>query len=179
MGTTVLGRAAWALTLIGALLSITGCGGGSSTAASSTSAPNGATRSNATGEAPAARSSFIEQADRLCGRVNAEVLAIKAKSESASEVLRIVPRTISVERKGVATLEQLQPPASLARDWQQMLSYRRTLASQLGKMVEIARKNDGTSIGPLGAAKERIHHSLSRTAKANGFKACAKVGGVG
>jgi len=157
------------LLLIAAIaLPIDGCGGGSRTAAKSG-------QSNGSGEAQA---QFIAQADSICHRVNAEIVSFRAKSGSASEVKRIVPRTLSIERRALATLTKLNPPASLADDWQKMLGYRGVLANQLANLLHDAERNDGSSIKSLGAAKKRIHASLSGTAKASGFKDCAKVGSV-
>lgn len=168
-----------AFALAAALLSIVGCGGGSSKAVSGRGGSAASvTSTSAPGSPAGARSGFIARADRICGRVNAGILAIKVTSGSAAEARRVVPRTVSLERQGIAALEGLNPPASLARDWRRMLGYRRALASALGRLLEIARRNDGTSIKSLSAEKQRAHLALSETAKANGFTDCATVGRV-
>lgn len=168
--------ARWLLLLSASSLAIAGCGG-----SSKTTVHNAATSvSTSASTAPASPSSpFVAQADAICGRINAEIAALEAKSGSAAEVKRVVPLTISLERKGIVALEKLNPPASLARDWRSMLGYRRALAVMLGELLDAAKKNDGASVKPLAASKKRVHASLRKTATANGFKDCAKVGRVG
>jgi hypothetical protein len=169
-------RCAIALLVLAAIvLSIVGCGGGSGTTAPTASATPAKTGVVQAGS----KSQFITQADAVCGRTNAEIRAVKAKSGSAAEVIRVVPRTLAIEQKGTAALEKLAPPASLARDWRRMLGYRRTLAIELTKLLEAARQNSGASVKPLAASKKRVHASLSKTATTNGFKDCAKVGAAG
>jgi hypothetical protein len=122
---------------------------------------------------------FIAQAETLCARANAEIAAIKAHGASAAEVVRVVPRTLAIERRGIGELERLRPPDSLAGSWRKMLGYRRTLAAQLAQLLEIAKNNDGTSIKALASSKKRTHAGLSRVSTDAGFKDCAKVGRVG
>jgi hypothetical protein len=165
------------LALAALALSLGGCGGGSSTAAPGRG--NASTSTSATTGAGQSKPSFIARADVVCARINTEIAAIKAKGTSAAEVKRVVPRTLSLERAGMAALEELKPPTSLVQSWLRMLAYRRTLAKQLSELLELAEKNDGTSVKPLAAAKKRAHAGLSQVAKASGFKDCAKVGRVG
>ncbi len=111
--------------------------------------------------------------------MNAEIVAIKARGSSAAEVIRVVPRTLSIERKGLDELAGLDPPASIAGDWRRMQGYRRTLASELGELLVLAKQNDGTSVKPLLASKKQAHKALSQAATGAGFKDCAKIGSVG
>jgi hypothetical protein len=174
---STVGNGCTGLLLLGAL-AIAGCGGSSSAtpgAATQVSTP-ASTTSTATG---AASAPFVAQADAVCRRVNAEIVALDAKAGTAAEVKRVVPPTIAIEQKGIAALGKLDPPASLAGDWRRMLDDRRKLAGMLGELLDAAKKNDGTSIKPLAASKKRVHVSLTKTATANGFKDCAKVGRVG
>jgi hypothetical protein len=168
------------LLLIGAF-AIAGCGGSSSATpgAATQSSASASTASTASSAPSAASAPFVAQAEAVCRRVNAEIVALDAKAGTAAEVKRVVPPTIAIERKGIAALGKLDPPASLARDWRRMLDDRRKLAVMLGGLLDAAKKNDGTSIKPLAASKKRVHVSLTKTATANGFKDCAKVGRVG
>jgi hypothetical protein len=163
------------LLLLG-VLAVAGCGGSDTTTSHGAATPTSASTSTTTASS---RRSFVVQADEVCSRINTEILAVKAKGGTAAEVKRVVPRIISIERKGIAALEQLRPPASLGADWLRMLGYRRTLAGELADLLSAAEKNDGTSIKPLAASKKRVHARLTQTAKAHGFKDCAKVGRVG
>jgi hypothetical protein len=164
------------LLLGGLTLALVACGAAGTTTSSKTAKP---ARAPASGAPDPSSSPFLARADTICARINAEIVALKANSASSAEVKRVVPPTISIERKGIAALEKLSPPASLAQDWQRMLGYRRTLARELGELLDAAIRNDGTSVAPLAASKRRVHASLSQTATADGFKDCAKVGRVG
>jgi hypothetical protein len=160
-----------AFCLVIAAITTLGCGGKSAPARS-------------TGEqiatAPAgSEQSFIAQADAVCARINTEILAVKAKGATAAEVIRVAPRTIALERNGISELAKLGPPSSLTSDWQRILGYRRTLAGELAQLLAMAKRNDGTSIKSLAAAKKHAHAGLSQVSKKSGFKACAKVGRVG
>lgn len=156
-------------------LSFAGCGRGSSAATSSASS---SADSPATADA-GPRSRFIARADAICGRVNAEIVAIKTHGASAAEVIRVVPHTLSIERRAIDELAGLDPPGSIAGEWQRMLGYRRTLAGELEQLLALAKRNDGTSVKPLVASKRRAHTALSKTATVAGFKACSKIGRVG
>lgn len=165
------------LVLLAVALPIGGCGGGSSAGSAAQADAHGGTAAKPSAGSGEAR--FIVKADAVCGRINKKIEAIKAKSASPGEVKRIIPLTLSIEQHGLVALEQLEPPASLARDWRRMLGYRQTLARELAQLLELARKNDGTSLKPLSASKKRVHNALAKAAAADGFRACAKIGGVG
>src|SRR4051812_20121625 len=104
-------RARTVMLLVGCMVLVSGCGGGSKgTSVSGDTA--GATRTGAStdraSDAASTKATFVAQADRVCGRVNAEIIAIKAKSGSAAEVKRVVPRTISISQSAIAALEQMK-----------------------------------------------------------------------
>jgi hypothetical protein len=164
-------------------LAIAGCGRGSSTVATATSA--GSTESTAS--VPAAttpakpapsqsKKQFITQADAICSHVNTELAAVSAKNASAKEVLRVVPQHVSLERTALVALEKLTPPSSLESNWQRILGYRRTLATELAQLVGDAQRNDSAALKRLGASKKLAHKNLNEIAVANGFKDCAKLG---
>jgi hypothetical protein len=175
-------RTNFLLLLAACMVLVAGCGGSSKGTVASGGDTRTASNRSVTDPASSATSpnaTFIAEADRTCGRVNAEIIAIKAKSGSRAEVKRVVPRTISISRSGIAALQRLKPPAPLVHDWQRMIGYRRTLVRELGELLSAAQRNDGTFVAPLAASKKRTHEGLSTLAKANGFKDCAKVGRVG
>jgi hypothetical protein len=154
-------------------LVIVGCGGKSDTSQPST------VGSNSASEASSAGQGFVAQADGICARINAEILSFKVKSASRAEVIRVVPPTLAVERKGIAELEKLAAPTSISAVWGRMLGNRRTLAAELAQLLAIAKKNDGRSIKVLAAAKRHAHAALTKEAKQAGFKDCGKIGRVG
>ena len=158
------------------VLSTTGCGGGSSTAAPAQNSTSTTASATTGGQGV---SQFVTQADAVCRRINTEIASIKAKGTTAAEVIRVVPRTLAIERGGNAALERLTAPDSLAGAWRRMLGYRKDLARELGELLGAAKQNTGVSVKPLGAAKKRAHVGLSKTARASGFNDCAKIGNVG
>lgn len=163
---------------------LVGCGDGSSTAVPPGAPSTATTAIGGSMGAPVqstaqSTSQFVARADATCRRINAEISSIKANSASLAEIKRIVPRTVPLERRGVAALEKLAPPSSLANDWRRMLGYRRTLAGELAGLLKGAESKDAAALKALAASKKRTHASLTSAAKANGFKACAKVGTVG
>jgi hypothetical protein len=163
-------------------LTIAGCGGGASTAGTATSASTTSTTSvgtNSTPKSPGtspAESQFIAKADEICRGVNIELAAIKPKSKGLQEVARLTPRNVALEEGALAKLAKLNPPSSLAHDWQQMLGYRRVLADELSKLVGSARQEDAAALKALTASKKRTHASLGELATRDGFKDCATVG---
>ncbi len=158
-------------------LSFAGCGSGSSTAGPGSTASATSTAGAATGGSDS-RSRFVARADAACKRINAEILAIKSRHTTAAEIKRVVPHTLSIERKALGELAALTPPASIASDWRRMLGYRRTLAGELAQLLALAKQNGGTSIEPLVVSKRRTHRALSKTATGAGFKDCSKIGSV-
>jgi hypothetical protein len=160
-------------------LAAAGCGGKSDPLRSSGKGAATTVKENAPATPAGSAQRFIVQAEAVCARANAEIAAIKANGASATEVIRVVPPTLAIERRGIGELEKLRPPDSLAGSWRRMLGYRRTLATQLAQLLEIAEKNDGTSIKALASSKKRAHAGLTGVSTEAGFKNCAKVGRVG
>jgi hypothetical protein len=153
----------FSLVLIAVAPVIAGCGGGSGSAAQNSAA------TTATTARPQSRSPFIVRADAICGRVNAEIVSVKASSQSAREITRVASRHLSLERQGLGELEKLAPPSALASGWRRILSYRRTLADELTKFVNDTRRNDQSAVKTLIASKKRVHVSLRKSAAANGL----------
>jgi alkylhydroperoxidase family enzyme len=119
---------------------------------------------------------FIAQADAICDRSNARITAIKPRNNSPSEVQRIVPRHLALERATIAALEKLTPPEALAGNWAQVLKVRRTLAHELDELLAAAKRHDAAAIGKLGSAKGLAHLVLTNAAHGAGLKQCGRLG---
>lgn len=154
-------------------LSLSGCGEGTA-ASKSASAPRASARAPSGNTQPKVR--LIAQADRICGRLNAELQSIKPKSKTQQEVLRIVLLSVKAERRASREPSRLHPPASLIHDWRDMLGDRRALADQLAQYGRLIKQSNKAAIPALGASKRRLHNTLRKTAKRSGFHDCTKVG---
>jgi hypothetical protein len=165
------------LLLVLVVLPTVGCGGGSSTAAPARKNASSAEANKSTPPGPsAAKSRFIEQADAVCGRLNTELAARKPKKKGVAALIEVVPGNIALEHKALRELGALTPPHALARDWERILGYRKTLASELATLVQDAKHNDVPAINALGDAKKHTHAVLRTLAKQTGFTFCPEVG---
>jgi hypothetical protein len=90
-----------------------------------------------------------------------------------------VPRTVALERTGIAALEKLNAPPSLARNWGRLLGYRRMLADELSQLLRDTESKNIAAVKTVAVSKKRTHTGLTKVATASGFKDCAKVGAVG
>jgi hypothetical protein len=167
-------RLGWARALVlCAVLPIAGCGGGSSTTASnSTTAPNGAV-STARSASPQTKVLIVD-ADAICQRLNSRVVA--SHVTSSQEIASGASRNAVLEQAALVELAKLVPPASITRQWQQILAYRRTLALQLTTLARFERSNDAKAANALITSKLRVHRQLRVAATRLGMTACAKLG---
>jgi hypothetical protein len=157
---------------------VTSCGGKSGATASSRSTDAASGTSSPPGEA-AARAQLIAAADAICGELDRELAASKQKSLALPEIARFAPLNAALEQRAVADLAKLTPPASLARDWQQIIAYRRMLAEELVKLGRYAKARDRAGIKALVVSKQRVRQSLLAIATRDGFKQCSSAGGAG
>jgi hypothetical protein len=119
---------------------------------------------------------LIAQADSICQRVNAAFAANVPNSHSPEVIARLAPERAALEQKAVTQLSRLVAPAPLQRDWQQIITYRRTLARELRMLGQKAKENDMPALDALIKSKQSVHEKLSALADRNGFKQCGKVG---
>jgi hypothetical protein len=174
-----LQRCVISLLVAGAVVFVlVGCGGGPSSAAPSRSVAADRSATGTTGESLAekARTEFIAKADAVCGRQNAEITAVKPKSNTAQELTRLVHRNVALERKGLVQLGEFKPPDALAQRWQSILGYRRALIGELTALIQAVKHNDSSAIKALTASKKSTHSALRKAAKGAGFKQCSTVG---
>jgi hypothetical protein len=184
LGVSFIWRAAPVLAALA--LAAGGCGGGSGSAAAdrsgasdnsrSTTTTASAGRTSATPSDAQAKARLVAQADTICKRVNTEIEAVVPKNQSRKEVLRVVPRNVGIEQRGLRELEKLTPPASFAADWRKMLGYRRVLAEELAGFVADEKRGDEAAAKARFTVKERTHVTLETTGRSSGFKHCGSVG---
>jgi hypothetical protein len=170
------------VTLLALVLTAVGCGGAArSKSSGSATAPTPTAGKRQPPSPRSATAAWIARADAICGRLNASILARErvprvSSREQLRAIEQVVPGTAKLERKTADRLEKLKPSASLANAWKQMIAYRRTLASELDRLVRATRAKDLAKIQALVASKKRTHGLLRDLAARNGFKDCAAVG---
>jgi hypothetical protein len=169
---------------------LAGCGGSSTTtsqtrsssASAAAPAPTQTTQTSAKSPVPAARADVLSRsqltarADAICKQVQAEINAVKPKTVSDAEIVRLVPGRATSERHAAVALGKLTPPTAIAADWQLVVRYRRTLAHELEDLVEAARHHATHAIAMLGTTKQRNHEQLLAAAKRVGVQECGQVG---
>ena len=159
--------------LIAAMLAVAGCGG------SSKAQPSGSVTESRPTKESAGANGLIAKADAICRRLNVELAATASTGSEAHQLALSAPRHAALERHALAQLGKLAVPASLARDWRQILAYRQTLAEELVKLARYAKTNDTRAIQALGASKKRVHQKLTELATRDGFKDCSTIGAGG
>jgi hypothetical protein len=169
-------RVSWRLSLAAALALLAigtgGCGSGSGTVATRTSVARATSRQAG---ALAADERFIARADLICRRVLTQLNRHKLANASFGELARATPPRVAIENQGLSDLSRLQPPATLAADWHQMLGYMRSLANELDALGKAGGARDRSAIRKLVASKARLHGQLRTAAKRAGFSDCQQV----
>jgi hypothetical protein len=158
-------RACSSLAVAGTVLSLAACGGGGASTGATPLAVETSTR-------PA----VVVRADAICSQVNSELLASLPKTVSAHEVATVSPRTAALEQRVVEQLARLRPPAKIAREWDEVVSYRRSLAHALLELAAVAKTNDKKAMRKLGEYKERVRTQLRQVGEHVGFTSCQTVG---
>jgi hypothetical protein len=157
------------------VLAAQGCGGASkSSSQAATSGGSAATTATSTSAtAPntpqLTQPALISRADPICARVTAQRVSKHIKGAQA--FLTAAAEAATVEHKANEELAKLNPPASLASKWQQMLVDYRTVTSdieQVGKAMAL-RRTPANIISNAEAARAQAA-TLARQA---GFKDCS------
>lgn len=170
--------------LVAAALAAGGCSAGASETESSQSPT--LSHAGSTGSLPASspppsgdplsRSQLIARADAICRGLDTKLATVNPASLSMHEIARFAPPRAVLERTAVAELSKLMPPASITRDWRQVIAYRSTLTNELFKLGSDAKANDAAGIRALAVSKKLVHQKLLTVATRDGFKYCSRVG---
>lgn len=144
-----------------ALLLLAGCGGSTGTPVAKESA---------------ASASVIASADAICRRVNAKLVVALPKHFSMRAVASVSPRNAALEQKAVSELAELDPPASIAREWRQVIAYRSELANELTQLGRAAKAGNMAAVKRLAASKTSVRKKLFALGQHLGFSACQELG---
>ena len=154
-------------------LALAGCGGVGSGDLPSTqthtiaaSSPEGPVRS---------RPQLIARADAICARRNTAIDAVKLPGTKPKDIESFAARSTVLEQTAFLELGRLRPPASMARDWQQILADSRTLLEYVVKLDEYGEYNEIRLIPALAHSTQTVKHRLQVTATHAGFKHCSRL----
>jgi hypothetical protein len=142
-----------ALTIAAATLLASGCGGSSGSSRSLT------------------RAELTAKANAICRRVNARLTSSLLRNPQ--ELARIAPRMVTFEQTALTELTNLNPPASLANDWQQIVAGAETLVEDTARYSEDARTNDLKGVHDLVGSAEKTQRRIGAIATHDGFSDCA------
>jgi hypothetical protein len=95
-----------------------------------------------------------------------------------ADLARSLPHRAAVEQRVVNELSALANPAGRIHGLEQIITYRKALARDLGELGVRARRNDIAAVQVLGKSKARLHKELHEAARAAGFKECGSTGSV-
>lgn len=184
-----------ALTLAIVVAVVSGCGGSSKTVATtsavstttpttiSTTTPTTSSGGEHPGSAvaevrpasgtPLTRSAWLATGDAICARLNAQLTADTVKS--AHEFAEVLPQTAADERAEFKQLVKLVPPTSMAKDWQEFLTYTHEWSENSAKLGNLALAGHLSLSAPLAITTREVHEHLAQIAKRDGFKECSLV----
>jgi len=116
------------------------------------------------------------QANAICKGLHTQLAALSMNSANNNDVkepAQIYLHAAAFEHTMLAELEKLNPPASLADDWKQLVAGMGTLANDSTKYAEYTKAKNVSAAQTLatsfGAVKQRTHAAVRRA----GFTECA------
>jgi hypothetical protein len=122
---------------------------------------------------PLTLAQWTEQSNTICSHLTAKLSTMTVKT--ISDFARVLPTTAVYEHNEYAELAKLVPPASMAKDWQVLLTLTlqgSTNSAELGKEAQAGKFNINSALVTATTNDdERINH----IAKRDGLKACAHV----
>ncbi|MGO9762069.1 MAG: hypothetical protein ACLP1Q_12510 [Solirubrobacteraceae bacterium] len=138
-------------------------------------------------QAAAPRARLVAQADPICKQVNAKRTAADAAMDNAtaltgpqgSKVLKYIARTASslaaYELQAVDRLRALKAPASMAHEWQEMLTGLQQLANDTAQLGIYSASKNVKAGEKLLASSRQIRLRLIAIAARNGFAHCGRL----
>jgi hypothetical protein len=170
-----------ALALATTALAASGCGGANSGAGAENSgasaSSSGSNNSNGSGNKPSTRltrAELIARADAICKRVVAlrDSIVITSPADEA----RILPPFAAYQLSAVAALAKLDPPSSMAGDWNAILTSFRTLADDTEKVAKAAQSNSLQQMQSLSLPLNDVRRRITVIAARSGLQSCSRIG---
>jgi hypothetical protein len=167
--------------VIAMVVVITGCGGGSSSTGTTTAASTGTTSVNtpvattpASGK-PLSAVQLSSSATAICKRLNTELETHHVVPNSQQRILDITERRLALERKALAELSSLTPPATIARYWRQILALRQSIIDDLEKLHADALSGNSAAEKSVFKGSTGIEERTVAPARRAGVTTCAYV----
>lgn len=154
--------AAFALAV--AVLIASGCG-------SSKSRPMGGVKL-AAGK-PLTREQLIVRGDAICAHTLAQVKSNLA--ESRPEIAESLPRAAIYLSAEAENLSKLVPPASMSKDWSQIVDSISFAAEDVTRAAQYIKKNQDDAAGRLYTRASELNTQSKEVARKDGFKRCSSV----
>jgi hypothetical protein len=155
---------------------VAGCGGSTSTNTSTNTGSGSGSGSVHT----AAAKHLVAEADPICKQVDVERTAantaVANAGSSTSKVLqtlaRVAPPVAADERRAVVRLRAIEAPASLASDWQKLLTGIEQLATDATAIGTDAKAGEYKDVTSLTASGRKLREGLTEIATRDGFTYC-------
>lgn|GEM_PF-2523916 len=129
---------------------------------------------------PLTRSALIARGDLICRRLNTK-LTITAAGGEGGGLAQLLLSQAAYEDAVTAAMRKLNPPASMANGWGQMVSGAQTLADATTKLGEYENSHNNTLFSPSPTSRAASTamadgtRQLTAAAGREGFKDCAQV----
>lgn len=120
---------------------------------------------------PLTRAQLLSRADAICARINKKLSATNIKSQQ--DIVRIAPQLAADEQQGLAELNKLIPPASMANDWKTIITGAQTLADSTAKLGEDVKAKDLKAARTVISEANKVQQRTVAVAKRDGFKDCS------
>lgn len=122
-------------------------------------------------------SAMVPEAKAICKKFDEKISASKPHvvggRTSTHELALNALANAKLEKEAITELVRLHPPASLSRQWRQLIAYRQALANELIAIGHYWEANDLAKIKALAASKKAEHQALAAVASRAGLQACA------
>lgn len=119
------------------------------------------------------RAELTTKAEAICTRMNA--FRTSHKSETVRGEARVMPQLAVYERTGLAELNKLIPPPSIASDWKEFVSDAQILVGYTVQLGEYAKSNNLPAIQTLLVTAGTVQRPMFVLASKDGFKECAQI----
>ena len=121
------------------------------------------------------RAELTARADAVCRRMNTMRHSITTGIASFErDYVLLLPPLVAYERSAVTELGRLTPPASLAGDWQEIITNIRTLTKNTATTIEYARSNNLKGLSELNTPDNEADQRIFAIATRDGFSDCAE-----
>lgn len=119
---------------------------------------------------------FVAEADAICLRSAVQIAETEnqyTQNTTRKQSIKIEGETDKLIKERLAALEELEPPADLADDYEAYLDLRRQAVGVYGRRTAAFKKKDNDEVKKLDSQIQRLVDRLSKAGRDIGFFACA------